>query len=110
MSQTTQRITQAHTENEDIDLSYDCYTAVINAKANTRESLQLLNSVCDSLSNLCTNEDSLLALRKNIQFLDPVCGTLGNLCTILDSLDDLMESIIFCKEKGNSSPQAEPFH
>ena len=98
MSQTKQTRSLANAQ-EEIDLDFNCYLAVKEAKADARESIQLLDSLCDSLSILCTNGNSLDNLRKNIQFLDPVCGTLGNLCTILDSMDDLMETIIFEKEK-----------
>ena len=99
MSQTIQPHSLEHTQTENIDLDFNCYQAVKDAKANTRESIQLLDSVCDSLSILCTNVNNLENLRKNTQFLDSLCGTLGNLCTILDSIDDLMETIVFCKEK-----------
>ena len=104
MSRTTQHITQAHTQTEDIDLSYNCYKAVKDAKADARENIQLLNSVYDSLCILCTNVNSVDNLRKTIQFLAPVCGTLSNLCTILDSLDNLIETIIFYEEKEKSPP------
>jgi len=99
MARTIRLIKQAHTQAEDIDHSFNCYKAVKEAKANTKENIQLLYSVYGSLSNLCTNVNSLDNLRKNIKFLDYVCDILGNLCINLDSLENLMESLIFCEEK-----------
>jgi hypothetical protein len=72
------QIKQAHSlvndQKEDIDHSFDCYRAIKEAKADIRDNLQVVNSLSNSMNNLCTN---------------------------LDRLDNLMETIIFCKDKEN---------
>ena len=73
MSRTIQPISITHTQAEDIDHSFTCYKAVKEAKADTKNNLQIVASVYDSMNNLCS---------------------------ALDRLDNFMESIIFDKEKG----------
>ena len=72
MTQTKQPHSLAHIQEEEIDLSFNCYKAVKEAKTNVRKNIQLLDSLCDSMSVLCTK---------------------------LDRLDNLMETFIFSEEK-----------
>jgi ABC-type uncharacterized transport system fused permease/ATPase subunit len=74
--------TQSYPQEEDIDRSFTCYKAVKEAKADTKNNLQVVASVYDSMNNLCS---------------------------ALERLDSLMEEIIFIKDKEKSSPQAETF-
>ena len=83
MSKTIQTHSLEHTQAEDIDLSFNCYKAVKEAKTDIKNNLQIVASVYDSMNNLCSS---------------------------LERLDNLMESLIFCEEKEKSSPQAEPFN
>ena len=56
---------------EEEDLSFSCYKAVKEAKTDARDNLQMVNSLSNSMNNLCSS---------------------------LDRLDNLMENIIFCKK------------
>ena len=80
MAQTKQFVSPAYTQEEDTDVTFPCYQAVKEAKANIKENIQLLDSVCDTMNSLCAK---------------------------LDRLDNLTESLIFGKEKEKSSPQTE---
>ena len=82
MVQTTQSVSSARTQEEEQDLSFNCYQAVKEAKASAKENLQLAASLYNSINNLCTT---------------------------IERLDNLMENIIFTNEKEKSSPQAETF-
>ena len=75
MTKTKQPHSLAHIQDEETDISLNCYMAVKEAKANVKESLQHMLSICNSMNNLCIN---------------------------LNSLDNLMESLIFCEEKEKS--------
>ena len=72
MTETAQPHTFTHIQEEDTDISFNCYKAVKEAKAEARDNLQILASLYDSANNLCNS---------------------------LERLDNLMENIIFCKEK-----------
>ena len=74
MAETKQAHYLANVQEQDMDASFCCYKAVKEAKADAKENIQILESLCDSLSILCTN---------------------------LDRLDNLTENIIFGKDKGN---------
>ena len=81
MVQTTQSVSSARTQDVEKDLSFNCYQAVKEAKADARDNLQIVSSLYNSMNNLCSS---------------------------LERLDNLMESLIFNEEKEKSSPQAEP--
>ena len=73
MAGTKQAHSLAKDQEKDIDVSFNCYKAVKEAKADIRDNLQVVNSLTNSMNNLCTK---------------------------LDRLDNLMESTIFDKDKG----------
>ena len=77
MTEIKQTKSLANDQAEDIDISFNCYKAVKDAKTYARENLQIVSSLSNSMNILCTN---------------------------LDRLDNLMETLIFVKnkEKGNS--------
>ncbi|MCL1813179.1 MAG: hypothetical protein FWG29_06605 [Treponema sp.] len=82
MTETKQVHSLTDDQEQDIDISFNCYKAVKEAKADARENMQILESVCDSLNNLCKK---------------------------LDKLDNLTENIIFGNNNKKSPPQTEPF-
>ena len=73
MSKTVQQHSLKHIQEENIDYSFTCYEAVKEAKADARDNLQIVNSLSDSINNLCSS---------------------------LERLDAFMENLIFFKEKG----------
>ena len=72
MSHTIKPVSPVRTQEEDPDDYFPCYRAVKEAKTDARDNLQILASLYDSTSNLCSS---------------------------LDRLDTFMESIFFNNEK-----------
>ena len=73
MARAIQPVSLLPAQNEGTDISFNCYKAVKEAKTDARDNLQMLASLYETTNNLCSS---------------------------LDRLDNLMETIIFCKEKG----------
>ena len=61
-------------DQEEENISFNCYKAVKEAKADARDNMQILESVCDGLSNLCAKLDRLDNLMENIIFDDKEKG------------------------------------
>ena len=55
-------------QEQDLETSFNCYKAVKEAKADVRDNIQILESVCDSLNTLCVNLNRLDNLTENIFF------------------------------------------
>ena len=74
MTQTKQPHSLAHIQDEETDISFNCYLAVKEVKASVKDNLQLMNSICKNMNDLCT---------------------------AMERFDNLMETIIFCENKEN---------
>ena len=59
MAQITRPVSTAYIQGKDIDLSFNYYKVVKEAKADARDNLQILASIYDSTNSLCFVLDKL---------------------------------------------------